>query len=92
MWEKVEAKLIMNALEFELYVTLALFRSTDYPVSTWCVGTRLVARKVQELEEIVRNAARSETTRHIESLSLCAFFKISHTHELEKQCCDYWDP
>jgi hypothetical protein len=62
MWEKVEAKLIMNVLEFERYVMLALFRSTDHPVSTWCVGTRLVARKVQELEEIVRNAARSKRT------------------------------
>jgi hypothetical protein len=51
MWEKVEAKLIMDVLEFERYMTLALFRSTDHPVSTWCVGTRLVARKVHELEE-----------------------------------------
>lgn len=77
MWEKVGVKLIMNVLFKLIYpcdaCIVQIHRQSSVhwspeQMTLWWIGIRSMVREVQEVEEIVGNVARSERTRHIESL------------------------
>lgn len=72
MGKKVEVK-VGHECTGPLCVTLALSGSTNYSASNgalkkW-IGICSMAREVQESEEIIRDVACSERTRHIERAS-----------------------